>query len=215
MNKLQIPVAHSIISFCDSCKLGKIHQLPFTRCPITATQPLELVYSNLWGPTPISSVEGYRYYIVFVDAHTRYTWLYPLKLKLDALPTFMNFHKFVELQYNSKLKSLQTDNGGEFKAFLLYLQTYGIQPRFFCPHTHQQNGVAERKHRHIAKIGLTLLAHAHMPLRFWLEAFLVAVYTINLLPSSVINSCSPFEMLYHKPPDYVLQPFGCSCLKTL
>jgi len=72
------------------------------------------------------STEGFRYYFVFVDAYTRYTWLYPLKLKSDALAIFKSFHKLVELQYTAKLKALQTDNGGEFKAFLPYLTACGI-----------------------------------------------------------------------------------------
>jgi len=91
-----------------------------------------------------------------------------LKLKSDALPTFVAFHKFDELQYQHKLKTLQIqiDNGGEFKAFLPYLRSSGIQAWFSCPYTQQQNGVAGRKHRHIAKMELTLLAHSHMPLKY-------------------------------------------------
>jgi len=120
------------------------------------------------------------------------------KLKSDALQTFVTFHKLAELQYNSKLKALQTDNGGEFKAFLPYLHTCGIQPRFSCPYTHQQNGVTERKHRHIAEMELTLLAHDRIPLSFWVATFHTVVYLINILPSFVLNFSSPFELLYHK-----------------
>ena len=42
-----------------------------------------------------------------------------------------------------------------------------------------QNGRAERKHRHIVEMGLTLLGQAHMPLKFWSDAFQLAVYLIN------------------------------------
>lgn len=73
LNKIQVPFSLSSLSFCDSCKIGKLHQLPFSDCEITAIKPLELVYSNLWGPSPTLSTKGYRYYIVFVDAYTRYT----------------------------------------------------------------------------------------------------------------------------------------------
>ena len=103
------------------------------------------MYSDLWGPSLVVSTKGYRYYIIFVDPYTRYAWLYPLKLKSNAFAIFITFHKFVELQYQSKLKAIQIDNGGEFKAFLPYIRDHGIQPRFTCPHTHQQNGVAKRK----------------------------------------------------------------------
>jgi len=125
-----------------------------------------LVYVNVWGPAPIVSTEKFRYYLILVDAYSRYSWLYPLKLKSNILSTFIAFHKLAELQYNFKLKSLQTDNGGEFKALLPYFQLCGIQSRFTCPYTRQQNGVAERKHGHVVEMGLTLLSHAHMPLKF-------------------------------------------------
>uniref|UniRef100_A0A2N9HZL1 Integrase catalytic domain-containing protein n=1 Tax=Fagus sylvatica TaxID=28930 RepID=A0A2N9HZL1_FAGSY len=53
--------------------------------------------------------------------------------------------------------------------------------------TPEQNGVAERKHRHIVETGLTMLFHARLPKNLWLEAFLTAVYLINRLPSSTIG----------------------------
>lgn len=81
-----------------------------------------------------------------------------------------------------------------------------------CPHTHQQNGSAERKHRHIVETGLALLAQACMPLRFWNEAFLTATYLINRLPTRVIDNYSPLERLFHTPPNYnLLKVFGCAC----
>ena len=85
---------------------------------------------------------------------------------------FITFHKLAENQFQTKLQALQTNNGGEYHAFLPYLRDNSIQPRFTYPYTHQQNGVVERKHRHIAEMGLTLLAYAKMPLKFWVETFL-------------------------------------------
>ena len=133
------------------------------------------------------SMQGFQYYAIFVDAYTRYIWLYPLKLKSDLLSGFVTFHKLAENQFQTKIQVLQTDNGGEFRACLPYLQSNGIQPRFTCPHTHKQNGVTERKHKHITKMGLTLLANAKMPLTFLVEAFLTVVHVINLLPSTSVN----------------------------
>lgn len=79
LNKIHILCSSSSISFCDSSKIGKLHQLPFSNCKITTKKPLEFIYSNLWGPSLIVSTERYRYYIIFVNAYTRYAWLYPLK----------------------------------------------------------------------------------------------------------------------------------------
>lgn len=60
-------------------------------------------------------------------------------------------------------------------------------------------------------MGLTLLAHASIPLKFWDEAFLTAVFLINRLPSKTINNESPFERLHGVAPDYsFLHTFGCA-----
>jgi hypothetical protein len=56
--------------------------------------------------------------------------------------------------------------GGEYQVLNSFFQCMGISYHVSCPHAHQQNGSAERKHRHIVKIGLTFLAHATMLLKF-------------------------------------------------
>jgi hypothetical protein len=85
-----------------------------------------------------------------------------------------------------------------------------------CPYAHQQNGSAERKHRHIVVVGLSLLAHASMPLKYWDEAFLAATYLINRLPTKVLDFSSPLEILFKETPNYAgLRPFGCACWPNL
>ena len=81
-----------------------------------------------------------------------------------------------------------------------------------CPHTHQQIGFIERKHRHIVETGLTLMATASMPLKYWDEAFTTKCFLINRLPSPVLQNKSPFEKLFNLLPDYnFLKVFGCAC----
>ena len=72
-----------------------------------------------------------------------------------------------ETQCETKIKCLQSDNGGEFRAFLCFLRTAGIQHKFSCPYTSAHNGRVERKHRHVVETGLALLAHASMRLKYW------------------------------------------------
>ena len=79
-----------------------------------------------------------------------------------------------------------------------------------CSYTPSQNGRAERKHRHVMKIGLALLFHSHVPLRHWVDAFSTTTYIINRLPMPVLGGLSLFEVLSGKPPNYVnFHPFGC------
>lgn len=71
-----------------------------------------------------------------------------------------------------------------------------------CPHTSQQNGIAERKHRHIVETGLALLAHSSLPVRFWDEAFLTACYLINRMPTRTLQNSTPLARMFKEQPDY-------------
>jgi hypothetical protein len=107
---------------------------------------------------------------------------------------------------------MQTDWGGEYQKLNPLFQRIGISHHVSCPHAHQQNGSAERKHRHIVEVGLTLLAQASMPLKFWDEAFTMTVYLINRTPNKVLNFEIPLECLFHTKPNYMsLGVFGCAC----
>ncbi|GKV07645.1 hypothetical protein SLEP1_g19392 [Rubroshorea leprosula] len=69
-------------------------------------------------------------------------------------------------------------------AFLNYLAECGIQQQVSCPGTPEQNGVAERKHRHITETGLTMLFHANMPLRCLVAGVFLIFATMQLINSS-------------------------------
>ncbi|KAH9684823.1 retrovirus-related pol polyprotein from transposon RE2 [Citrus sinensis] len=201
---------------CEACQMGKTHRLHF---PITETKTskiLELIHTDLWGPSPIISRDGYQYYISFVDDYSRYTWIYPLKLKSEALEVFKLFKLQVENQFSTTIKMMQSDWGGEYRPFTEFLSQFGIIFRHPCPYTHHQNGLVERKHRHIVELGLTLLAQAQLPFKFWWDAFHTAVYHINRLPSPVLQLLTPYEKTFKHKPDYdFLRCFGCSCYPYL
>jgi histone deacetylase 1/2 len=178
--------------------------------------PLELIFSDAWGPAPLFSSDGYRYFIIFVDAYTKYVWYYPLVAKSDVYSVFHQFQTLVERQFSLKIKSVQTDWGGEYRKLSIFFQTVGIHHRLICPHTHEQNGTVERRHRHIVETGLTLLGQCKAPFRFWNYAFETSVYLINRMPTPVLAHCSPFDCLFHRSPDYhFLRTFGCLCFPFL
>jgi histone deacetylase 1/2 len=181
-----------------------------------AQELLELVHTDVWGPSPINSNYGFKYYVHFIDDCSRFTWIFPLKHKSETVHAFTQFKTMAENLLNKKIKIIQCDGGGEFKPVQKCALEAGIQFRMSCPYTSQQNGRAERKHRHIAELGLTLLAQANMPLSFWWEAFSTAVYLINRLPSTINQIECPYTVLYKKEPDYsALKPFGCACYPCL
>ena len=200
---------------CDACQRAKSHQLPYSTSYHVTTVPLELIHSDVWHPA-IASSGGYKYYVSFVDDYTRFTWIYLLKHKSDVEQVFYNFQAHVERLLDCKIKAVQSDWGGEYHKLHLYFQCTGIFHRVSCPNTSQQNGIAERKHRHLVETGLALLAHSSLPLRFWDEAFLTACYLINRMPTPVLNKDTPLFRLFHVQPNYSsLRIFGCACWPSL
>ena len=205
-------------SICTSCQLGKRCKLSFYDSKNHCQFPLEKIYCDLWGPVPIFSMQHFKYYVIFVDDCTRYTWLFPLKHKSDFYECFLKFQKLVENQFERKIKIFQSDGGGEFTSnlFTNHLAQCGIAQQLSCPNTPEQNGVAERKHQHIVETGLTMIFHATLPLKFWVHAFLTATFLINQLPSSFLNMETPFSKLFAKNPNYNgLKVFGCKCFPYL
>ena len=159
------------------------------------------------------SNSGFRYYVIFIDDYSRYTWLYPLKLKSDVFSTFIKFKTEMENKFQRKIQTFQTDGGGEYinNNFKSYLEKHGIHHQYTCPHHPEQNGMAERKHRHLVETGLTLLAHASMPQIYWAEALHTANFLINRLPTKVLKLTSPYTKLFHREPSYdFFKVFGCA-----
>ncbi|KAH9751439.1 reverse transcriptase Ty1/copia-type domain-containing protein [Citrus sinensis] len=107
--------------FCDVCQLGKSHMQHFPSIETSTTLPLELLHADLWGPAPITSSQGYTYYLSILDDYTRYTWIFPLTAKSKTLSTFIEFKNMIENCLNLKIKCLQTYWGGEFRPFVSYL----------------------------------------------------------------------------------------------
>jgi hypothetical protein len=139
-----------------------------------------------------------------------------LQNKSQVFEKFKEFQVMVERLFDRKILAMQTDWGGEYQALNNFFSKIGIVHHVSCPHTHQQNGSAERKYRHIVEVGLSLLSHATMPLKFWDEAFQAATYLINRVPSRVIQNISPLEKLFQQKPDYSsLRIFGCACWPNL
>ena len=122
-------------------------------CHKTAA-PLELIFSDVWSPAPFFSSNGYRYFVIFVDTHTKYIWYYPLVAKSDVYSVFHQFQTLVEHQFSLKIQSVQTNWGSEYHKLTTFFQTIGIHHRLICPHIHEQNGTIERRHRHIVETGL-------------------------------------------------------------
>ncbi|KAJ3676869.1 hypothetical protein LUZ60_002593 [Juncus effusus] len=198
------------LEFCNACCKGKAHKLPFNKTISRSSLPLELVHSDVWGPAPVLSHSGARYFVHFTDDYSRYTWIYFLSSK-DQVPQVFNLFKAqAENLLSCSIKTLQTDGGTEFKPIARLHPS--ISHITTCAYTPEQNGLAERKHRHIVELALSTMSQASVPIRFWDDMFYSIVYLINRLPNTANPSKSPFEILFHKTPDYnFMRVLGCLC----
>jgi hypothetical protein len=122
----------------------------------------------------------------------------------------------IHTQFSATLRVLRSDNGGEFvnQRFRTYFDNHGLIHETSCPQTLQQNGVAERKNRHILETARALLHGNHVPTRYWPDAVSPAVHLLNRLPSKVLQFQTPLQVLascVSLPKTLMLPPrvFGC------
>ncbi|KAJ0962959.1 hypothetical protein J5N97_028081 [Dioscorea zingiberensis] len=124
------------VHVCDACQQAKSHQLPYSTSTHMSSSPLELVFSDVWGPAS-HSVGGYKYYVSFIDDFSKFTWLYLLNSKSDVERVFFQFQNHVERLLEKKIQCMQTDWGGEYQKLHKFFKNLGIEHRISCPYTHQ------------------------------------------------------------------------------
>eukprot|EP00253_Pinus_taeda_P014280 PITA_14280 len=144
---------------CRGCAMGKFAKSPFPSSDSRATGILDLIHSDVSGRMSHVSLSGYEYYVLFIDDHSRRTWIYFLKTKSEFFKRFQEFRALVETQTGWKIKSLRSDNGGEYTLgeFVDYCAKASIRREFTVPYNPQQNGVAERKNRSIVGVAKAML----------------------------------------------------------
>ncbi|KAL0326609.1 UNVERIFIED_CONTAM: Retrovirus-related Pol polyprotein from transposon RE2 [Sesamum angustifolium] len=201
---------------CESCELGKHHRASFPpRVEKRSSSPFTLVHSDIWGPCRFESLRGFRYFITFVDDYSRMTWVYLLKDRSQVPTIITSFYNEIYTQFSVNIRILRTDNALEFvqKSVSDFCNSKGILHQTSCPYTSQQNGVAERKHRHLLDVARTIMTHMHVPKSYWGDAVLTACYLINRMPSTVLHGDTPYSCLFPDKPLFGIAPrvFGCVC----
>ncbi|GKA64059.1 putative RNA-directed DNA polymerase [Tanacetum coccineum] len=178
----------------------------------------DLIHLDLWGPYRVTYREGYGYFLTIVDDFSRVVWVYLIKSKDEVFGYFVDFVNLISNQFLKKVKIIRSDNGTEFinNKMDVFLRDKGIVHQTSCAYTPQQNGIAERKHRHLLNVARSLLFQGGIPLCYWTDCVLTATYLINRLPSSVLAGKSPFSMLYGREPSLShLRCFGCLCFSSI
>ena len=206
--------------FCEHCVMGKHHRKPFGVGMHNSKEVLEYVHSDVWGPSPVASLSGKWYYVVFIDDYSRFVWIYFLTEKSEVFATFKSWKAQVETPSRHKVKALnlkvryfRLDNGGEYtsKEFWMYCKEEGITRHLTTVYTPQQNAVPERLNRTVLEKVRSMLSQSGLPHEFWAEAANTEGYLVNLSPSSAIDFKTLFELRHEWMADYSrLRVFGCT-----
>jgi transposase InsO family protein len=199
---------------CDACELAKHTRGTYPSRGLRSNNPFEVVHSDVWGPCEVQSISGHRWFVTFIDCFSRFTWLYLIKRKSDVFSVFKDLHALIQNQFGTTIKILRSDNGTEYvnHEFENFLISNGIEHQTTCVNTPEQNGVAERKNRHLLEVARSLMFTMNVPKFLWGEAVKTATYLINRMPLRVLHHKTPAESLL-KSNDFVVSPkvFGCVC----
>ena len=178
------------------------------------------------GPFPIETYSGYRYFVTFIDEHTRFCFVYPIKTRSDLYKVYEQFMTDVKESHNCRVdllchsvplydtdvSGLHADNAREYQALAnLIGPKYGTKTRFSHAYHPAQNGIAERRMRTIMEKVRALLLDGHLPNQLWGEAVVTVNDVCNCLPSTVLDGDTPYRA-WHGYEFNVrrLKVFGCA-----
>jgi len=83
--KFKVDGMHKI---CEACQFGKQTKNVFPHDKNVSKRALDVVHSDVWGPTNTASMGGCRYYVSSIDDHTRKVWVYFMKEKSEVFTHF-------------------------------------------------------------------------------------------------------------------------------
>ena len=121
-------------------------------------------------------------------------------------------------QFHKRVKNFRSDGAREYisSSMTILLKSHGTISQQSCPHAHQQNGVAERKHEHILEVTRSLLLSASVSKCYCAEVVLTAALLINISSSFVVASLSTYTRLHVHFFYYSLfRTSGCVCFVLL
>jgi transposase InsO family protein len=191
-------------SHCKPCIRGKHHRDLFPqRASHCATSFLKRIHSDL-HQLPVLTYTGFCYWLLFIDDHSRYFWIYLLRKKSEMFDAFTQFNAMVKKQFDKSILCLQDNKGGEFTGIKwdTFFAQHGIRRGHTVKASPQQNGIAERLNCTLEELLVAMLNGARLPVRFWGERLNYLRHVIVRSPSSSIPAgTTPYEMVHKRKPD--------------
>ncbi|CAI7846215.1 unnamed protein product [Closterium sp. NIES-53] len=98
---------------CTPCVAGHLHTTPHSSSLRPATAPFQTLHLDVWGPAPTQGLESERYFLVVVDAYSRYTTVFPLAKMSEVISTLIRWLLATKGTRGRRVSYLHSDRGGE------------------------------------------------------------------------------------------------------
>ncbi|GBM21371.1 Retrovirus-related Pol polyprotein from transposon TNT 1-94 [Araneus ventricosus] len=199
---------------CIACNVGKATRTSLKKnyaYKRVTKSVLDKVHMDLWGPAPVNSLGGSKYFLSIIDDFSRKIDVFTLKSKSEVFSIFKEYLSRVQRELGRKLKSVRTDNGLEFchKDFETFLRNLGIKIERTSFYTPELSGIAERFNRSSMEAVRTMLQDSGLQPRFWAEALHAYVHTKNRCSHKLTEGKTPMEIWSgHKPSIRHCRTFG-------
>ena len=164
---------------CETCCLAKTTKTPVPKQNENkASKAGERVFTDVVGPITPSSVDGFRYFLTFIDDYSSHACVKFMRHKNQALQKFKEY-----IAENGTPRILRSDNGTKYtnKSFKQFCTNNKIKREYTVPETPEQNGVAEQYNRTFVETARSLLIESKLPKSYWLRAVDTAAYVRNLV----------------------------------
>ena len=183
---------------CEVCALAKMKRLPFSETRTRASEPLDLIHTDVMGPiTPHTFKNKFRWVVTFVDDFSRFAVAYVMNKKSEVGDCFEMFIKSLRNHCGkfTRVKNIRCDNGTEYVGGKMkeICERENIDMQLTEPGTPSHNGVAERFNLTIQEKVRSMLYDSGLPHNFWDVTLGAAIHLYNRSPHASIDFEKPIE----------------------
>lgn len=113
---------------CEICQLSRHVRNSFPAHDYKASHPFHMIHNDIWGPSRITNISGKRWFVSFIDDHTRTTWIFLMKEKSEVGPIIKNFHSMIQNQFQANVQKIISDNAKDYFNTILgeYVRILGV-----------------------------------------------------------------------------------------
>ena len=104
----------SYFDTCVDCIKGKLTAKVRNAKIDICIELLGVIHTDICGPFTHLAMDGYKYFITFIDYYSRYGFVELIREKFESLEAFQAFKAKVELQQGKRIKVVHFGRGGEY-----------------------------------------------------------------------------------------------------